>query len=364
MRIAYVCYWNAYIEDGITAKVVAQLRRWRARGHHAALFCVTPKPRHPGSPALPATAIFPFTSQYGRAAATSALFRAVRAHSPDLLYLRYDLFLPPPVRALRRFTSVVELNTDDRIEYALRGRRVRAYNAVHRRLVLDAADGLVCVTHELADRHTSFGKPTAVIANGVELQRIPAERDRSAAPPPPSARSRVVFLAGRPEPWQGIDKVLQLARAVPEWEFVVAGEGLAAGRPLPNVEMHGLMAREDYARLLAECDLALGTLALHRKGMDEASPLKVREYLAHGLPVVITHRDTDFHGRDPWFLLQLGNYEANVTDGIDAIRAFGERVRGRRVAREEVAPLIDVDLKEDARLGFFESLLAGVSSAS
>ena len=91
--------------------------------------------------------------------------------------------------------------------------------------------------------------------------------------------------------------------------------------------------------------------------MQEACPLKVREYLGHGLPVVIAYEDTDFVGEQPWFLLRLPNRESNVADGIGAISTFLNDVRGRRVPRSDVADRIGSHVKERRRLDFIQGLL-------
>lgn len=119
-----------------------------------------------------------------------------------------------------------------------------------------------------------------------------------------------------------------------------------------NMTVHAPMSRADYEPLLARADLAIGTLALHRKNMREACPLKVREYLAHGLPTVIAYEDTDFVGESPWFLLRIPNEENNVVERAEEIRAFLERMRGRRVPRAEVADRIGAQAKERRRLDF------------
>jgi hypothetical protein len=88
--------------------------------------------------------------------------------------------------------------------------------------------------------------------------------------------------------------------------------------------------------------------------MQEACPLKTREYLAYGLPVVIGYKDTDFpRGED--FLLQLPNREDNVRQELPAIREFVLRWKGKRVPRDAIAH-IDGVTKELARLEFFSSL--------
>lgn len=98
--------------------------------------------------------------------------------------------------------------------------------------------------------------------------------------------------------------------------------------------------------------IAIGTLGLHRKSMNEASPLKVRHYLALGLPVISAHTDTDFNRGAP-FLLTLPNEENNVLPNLSLIDRFVEEWRGRRVTRNDIKHL-DYRYKEHARLEFFK----------
>ena len=73
---------------------------------------------------------------------------------------------------------------------------------------------------------------------------------------------------------------------------------------------------------MSAADVAIGTLSLHTKQMEEACPLKVREYLAWGLPVIIGYKDTEFPAPDTAFLLQLPNNPTNVHDHLDQIDAL------------------------------------------
>jgi len=123
------------------------------------------------------------------------------------------------------------------------------------------------------------------------------------------------------------------------------------------VRCHGFLDEEAYLPLVARAHAALGTLALHRKRMREACPLKLRRYLAYGLPSVIGHLDTDFADATRWFLLRLPNTETNVRDHQSQITAFVEAVKGRRVARNEVEDSISAAVKEARRIEFFERVL-------
>ena len=350
MRIAYVCRWNAFAADGVCAKIGAQVRAWRERGHDVDVFCLSPAGE--GAAALEGE-LFLWRTPWEAMAATRRLRRAVNERRPDVVYLRYGLFAPSLGPLVRRSRSAVEVQTDDRAEARqLRGPAGRAYNELNRRALLGGAAGLVCVTHELARANARWGTPVEVVTNGIDLDGVPiaARRDRE--------RPLAAFLLGLPMPWHGLDKLLALARAVPDWDFAVIGvapAGLPRDAPA-NVFGHPRMGRDRYAQLLADADVGIGSLALHRTGLTEASPLKVREYLAHGLPIVIGYEDTDFIGRDPWFVLRLPGTEDNVAGGAHDIRAFLDRVRGRRVARADVEPLIGSGPKEDARLAFLGSL--------
>jgi len=190
-----------------------------------------------------------------------------------------------------------------------------------------------------------------VLANGIDLGAFPS------LPAPANDAPRVLFVGYGGCAWHGLDKIVELARALPRWRFDLVGVERVAGGVPANVILHGVLERERYEGLAARADAALGTLALHRKSMEEASPLKTREYLAYGLPTVVGYDDTDFPDGHP-LLLRLPNTEDNVAAGVERIRAFVEGARGRRVPRADVRHL-DVGAKEEQRLAFFDEVRGG-----
>jgi hypothetical protein len=173
-------------------------------------------------------------------------------------------------------------------------------------------------------------------------------------------RRAVMLIGASPVPsWNGVDRVIGLAEALPEVEFDLVGPVLASdlGRRPPNVHLHGMLPTAGYAPLLARASVALGPLALYRKGMSEACPLKVREYLLHGLPVLTSHEDTDFIGQEPWFIRRVANADGDLRAEVPAIRDWLDDVGGRRVPREAVLPRLGTDAKERKRLAFFRHVL-------
>jgi peptidoglycan/xylan/chitin deacetylase (PgdA/CDA1 family)/glycosyltransferase involved in cell wall biosynthesis len=355
MKIAYACYASAFVADGVNQKITAQIAHWRAEGHDAQLFCLSPAPEPASAASVLDGRLFTFNDIQQRIAATVAMARAVRRFAPDIIYVRYDVFVPPVWLALRSLPIVIEINTDDRTEALAERPLGRAYHRLTRRLTLGAAAAFACVTHELADpAHLHPGeRPVIVIANGVDAE------DVEPLPPAGGRRPSAAMLVGYRSGWSGVDQALAIARAIPTLEIHLIGpEIVPDGLELPpNVTVHGRLDRSGYRQVLAGVDVGIGPLALHRKGMNEASPLKVREYLLHGLPVVIAYADTDFLDDDPWFLLRLPNTEDNIAPNLDRIADWLAAVQGRRVPRVEVIDRISMGSKERARLRFFAAVI-------
>src|SRR5581483_5655601 len=146
---------------------------------------------------------FLFRGAADRLRTTRALFAAVREFAPEIVYLRYDLFAPPPVRTLRALPTVLELNSDFRAELRARRRRAVVYERLQAPLLFAGARGAVCVTNELAaglGRHRRRLAPR-VIANGVSFDGVEACAAHEAGP------VRLVFL-GEAAYWHGADKLL------------------------------------------------------------------------------------------------------------------------------------------------------------
>jgi len=357
VRIAYLCHWNLDGSDGVSWKVRGQAAQWRAAGHEATVFAISPGTAR-SDDGLEA---FPYRGGRERLGATIAAVHELRRRRPDVLYLRYDVFLPPVWALVRRVPTVVEVNSDTgrAMRAQWRGPAAVRFNLVNRRAVFSGVDGFVAVTNELArsEQVTRWQRPAIAIANGVDVATIPS------LPAPANASPRALFLGSAGQAWHGVDKIVELAHALPELTVDVIGYRAADVLPRPdslppNVTFHGRLPRDEYARIAAQADLAFGSLALHRVQLDEGGPLKVREYLAMGIPLVIGYDDTDLQGLDASWLLRLPNREENVMGAVGRIRDFAQAVRGLRVPREEIAPRIDAAEKERRRLEFLSSFVS------
>jgi len=350
MRIAYLIHWNDGPESGVWKKVQAQVSWWRTYGAEVEVFLITRSSYSYTLPVPIPLKLFPYKSAWGRLKAWHEAVTSILKDSVDLVYFRYDLFYPSLWLLKGRVPLVVEVNTDDEREFCLDGGVRCYYNKVTRRFVFQMASGYVVVSRELASRiPISDPKAVCIIGNGVDLSQY------TLLPPSTESIPHLVFMGSEGQPWHGVDKVLLLARSLEGWQFHIIGLPPMPGA-LANVKFHGFLSKKEYEGILAHCDVALGTLALHRKGMNEASPLKVREYLAYGLPVILGHQDTDFPDGAP-FILEIPNREDNVATHLREIELFVASWKGKRVPRASVQHL-DVRLKEKTRLEFFERVVA------
>jgi glycosyltransferase involved in cell wall biosynthesis len=192
-------------------------------------------------------------------------------------------------------------------------------------------------------------KPAVVIANGFVVGGA-VERAVNLQPP-----IRFVFTGSGGLPWHGLDKIYELATLLDRDEFYIVGPSPLDGAPLPaNVKFCGTMAPDELSKFYAGMDVGISTLALFRKGMDEACPLKSREYLAHGLPVVGCYYDPDMENQD--FYLRIPNNEDAVRSSVSLIKSFALGWKARTVDLNVVRNVIGDGTKERKRLDFFRAV--------
>lgn len=345
MKIAYLGQMaDVATENGISKKIRSQAMHWRGAGCDVRYFSLTPTTMvWPGFSPLPADLVARGPALQ-RMARSFQLARRIRAWRPDVIYFRYAYHSAGLPALFRDVPTIAELNSDDLAEYPVTLSATKlVYHRLTRRRVLAACRAFVPVTHELDTRFRGFAKPSCVIANGLDLTAFP-----SAPAPDPGGPLRFVFVGSAGTPWHGLDRIAALATLFPEARFDVIGtEPFAAPA---NVTRHPHLARAAYTPLLHQATAALGTLALFRKAMDEACPLKVREYLAAGLPVLAAYRDTDVPD-DAGYFLRLPNNDAPLAPERDRIAAWIGQWRGRRVSRAAIQHL-DLSVKETRRLAF------------
>jgi glycosyltransferase involved in cell wall biosynthesis len=158
--------------------------------------------------------------------------------------------------------------------------------------------------------------------------------------PRPKRRPQVGFV-GRPFPGKGIETIAAAAHRLPECDFHVVGADAAdlawIDQPFaPNLHLHGYQPHAGLGTYLKQFDIAVapyGASVMNASGIESAaitSPLKLIEYMAAGLPTIVSDlpgvRDI-VDGDGIAQLVPPGDLEAFV----DAVRRLAKDVglRGR-----------------------------------
>ena len=228
------------------------------------------------------------------------LGRAVRRFRPHVIYERYNLYFPSGVWARRRYgvPLLLEVNAplyEERSRFG--GIALPGLARWSERYTWRGADLVLPVTSVLAERVVAAGvdrERIRVIPNGINVEsfaRLPARDDAKRSL---GLEGRfVIGFVGFMREWHGLDCVLEFiaqTAAQPPLHALFVGDGPA--RPalearaqelgiVDRVRFTGVMPRERVPGTLAAFDVALQPAVV-----DYASPLKLFEYLALGLPII------------------------------------------------------------------------------
>jgi glycosyltransferase involved in cell wall biosynthesis len=147
------------------------------------------------------------------------------------------------------------------------------------------ADLVLIASAELLRRRGSSNPRTHIVPHGARSAHgldPPVPREVAGLP-----RPRVGFVGSISE-WIDIDLLERLARARPEWSFVMVGPvktRVDRLRKRANVVFTGERPYEEIPGFLSSFDSAIIPYRV-TPAIEAASSLKLREYLTHGLPVV------------------------------------------------------------------------------
>lgn len=163
------------------------------------------------------------------------------------------------------------------------------------RLCVRLADAIFTVNTLLAQRRMQQGaRQVLVVPNGTDLSLF--ARARQKAPHSPT-----LIYMGTLAPLWGIDLVIKampaLLHAIPNIRLLIAGTGpaeadlKALSQELGVAESVSFLGRLEYHALpavLAKADIGIATSRPDSEFRKYASPLKLIEYMAAGLPVIAT----------------------------------------------------------------------------
>lgn len=136
------------------------------------------------------------------------------------------------------------------------------------------------------------------------------------------------IFVGNQVPWHGIQEIIDLFKEKKDVCLYVVGNidpsNLICENYLCEVKFTGFLPSRELYNLYKKCDFAIGPMRLDVKHMTQAAPLKVREYLFFGLPIIISYEDL---GLKPCldFILNSPDQQS-LSDFLKRVRDFDKKV--------------------------------------
>ena len=262
---------------------------------------------------------------------------------PDVILLRHNVHDPFQARFIKRSRNVLTVHhAIEDAEFRALGGRAAGMKVSLERLFgsrsIASASGLIGLTDEILE----FERSRLGATGHHRLQTVYPNGRFMGVDGPSDERDEIptlVFVASEFSPWQGLEDLLEALERheSPARVDVIGGlsdEQRDRCARVPGVVAHGMVGGADLDQVMRRAWVGLAPLRADGKGLTQACSLKVRDYLAAGVPVVSGHDDV-FPDDFPF-------YRRTGTD-IDAILAAAHEWRSvdRAVVREAARPHID-----------------------
>jgi glycosyltransferase involved in cell wall biosynthesis len=219
------------------------------------------------------------------------------------------------------------------------------------RRLIAKSDRVIVSAERLLSSKAKHKPETRLVCHGVDVEHFRKACDPHTRVPDDIAAipGPIVGFFGLIADWVDLDLIRDLAQARPSVHFVLIGKvqtDTSALTGLPNVHFLG---QKSYAQLPAYCrrfDIAILPFAINELTLN-ANPLKLREYLAAGLPVLATAiPEVERFRRLVRICSSKEDYLRNLDDLL-ATQATGPRIE---MSREMDAESWDEKVEEMSRI--------------
>lgn len=224
------------------------------------------------------------------------------------------------------------------------------------------ADLVVTVSSVLQKAKSSWNPNTIIVTHGVDYEHfskavtddLPLPEDIKDIPHP------ILGFFGLIRDWVDLDLLANVARRRTDWHIVLLGDSTVDLAPYRGLSNMHFLGRRPYADLPAYCrHFDVGLVPFKVNALTEAaSPIKLREYLAAGLPVVssvLAH--VEAMGDCAHVGADVQTFVAAVNSALGQDRAARHAI-SRTMASEtwaEKVRIIDAHLSSSARPRLAES---------
>lgn len=298
----------------------------------------------------------------------------------DLIYIRYPLATPYFINYLKKVYSknkiIIEHQAIEKKELmiAISANNILKYisEVYYHRKIKEYISGIVTVTKEIEEYQKKIvGSKlrSIVIGNGVDINTVPLRRKWN------EEKNIKILFVGNISPWHGLDKLIvglsQLNFVYKGYPIIleIIGEGNSYSkikeltRSLKRekyVKFHGFLEDGNKYEIMSNCDVAIGSLASERRGLNESSNIKLREYCAFGIPFIKSDFDADFDYNKQTKLFVFTVRGDVSFDWLYKILDFSLNVKNNKnislIMREYAKKYLDWQIKMNKLVKFFKKV--------
>jgi hypothetical protein len=226
--------------------------------------------------------------------------------------------------------------------------------------------GGISVTKEIANyqmRRIPTYKNT-VVTNGVKYPLTQSLPNKIVA----SETLKLFMLLGTGANWHGVDRLIHGLKNYTGLQKItidIIGYYNHSDKALvDSLELHEQIRflepvpNENLEVILNNYNISIGTLALHRKKLIEATPLKTRESLLRGFPIIMAYHDSDISQAKDLEDVFL-NLPANETPiDFNLVAAFYTKLLTQGFTSQQISdkakPYIDYNVKAEQMVEFMK----------
>lgn len=212
---------------------------------------------------------------------------------------------------------------------------------------------------------TYCGRPAVNIDNGVSLDVIPIKEYIE----PPDGKTHILAVASM-SMWHGYDRLIKGFNewdapqkenyvidlvgdegdgSLNKWKLLVDDLGLNK-----QILFHGRKTGAELSYYYNIASIGVSSLGFYRLGYKVGSVLKLREYMARGLPFVYAHDDPGIKGDKPW-CVKIVNEDIPVDMSI--LDGFIQSVKGRQNLSEMLREYAEQNMTWEAQFSKMFSAL-------
>lgn len=152
------------------------------------------------------------------------------------------------------------------------------------------ADLVIATSRKLYQSKRRICSEAVLVTHGVDYEHFASHRSENVPADTANLQSPVLGFWGLIQDWVDVDLIASVARLRPNWSIVLVGEvhtNISALSGLTNVHLLGRRPYQQLPAYAAAFDVGIIPFRINELTLA-VNPIKLREYLCAGLPVVST----------------------------------------------------------------------------